>query len=62
LNIKGTIAQISIFEAAMPTFLTAGIITEEYGLNARLVNLVIGISIIVAFATTGIWYLLLKNL
>ena len=62
LNIKGTIAQISIFEAAMPTLLTAAIVTEEYELNPVLVNLVIGIGIIVAFATTGLWFLLIKNL
>jgi predicted permease len=62
LNIKGTIAQISIFEAAMPTLLTAGIVTEEYSLNPVLVNLIVGIGIIVAFATTGLWFLVINNL
>jgi hypothetical protein len=60
-HVKGTIAQISIFEAAMPTLLTAGIVTEEYGLNVRLSNIVIGISIIAALATTAVWFLIIRT-
>ncbi|ANI88728.1 transporter [Arachidicoccus ginsenosidimutans] len=56
LHLKGDIAKISVFEAAMPTLLTSSIIAEEYRLNARLTNLIIGISIIVGLATTALWY------
>lgn len=62
LSIKGTIAQISIFEAAMPTFVTAGIVANEYGLNPKLSNLVIGVGIVIAFATTFLWFQLLQFL
>lgn len=55
-GIKGDIAKISIFEAAMPTVVTASIIAEQFRLNTKLVNLIIGISILVGFVTTGIWF------
>lgn len=55
-GIKGDIAKISVFEAAMPTVMTSSIICEQYGLNTRLVNLIIGISILTGLFTTAIWY------
>lgn len=56
LGIKGNIAKITIFEAAMPAVVTASIIAEQFRLNTKLTNLTIGISIIVGFFTTAIWY------
>jgi predicted permease len=38
-KINGIIAQISIFEMAMPPLLTASVIADEYQLNPKLVNL-----------------------
>lgn len=61
-GMKGIIPQISIFEAAMPSFLTAGIIASEYHLNPRLSSLIVGISIVFAFFTTAVWYLLIVGL
>jgi hypothetical protein len=61
-KLKGTVAQISVFEAAMPTLVTSGIVAEEYGLHAKLSNLMIGTGIITAFATTALWFILLRNL
>ena len=60
LGYSGIIPQISIFEAAMPTLLTSAVVADEYGLNPKLSNLIIGIGIIVSLATTGIWYLILR--
>lgn len=54
------IAKISVFEAAMPTLITSGIIAEEYNLNSKLVSLTIGTGIVLGFLTTGLWYLLLQ--
>lgn len=62
VGIKGDIAKISIFEAAMPTLITSSIIAEQFRLNTKLTNLIIGISIIVGFFTTGIWYEVIKYL
>lgn len=56
LHVKGTVPQTSIFEAAMPTVLTAGVIADEYHLNPTLSNQVIGIGIIISFASTAMWY------
>lgn len=61
-GIKGDIAKISIFEAAMPTVLTASVIAEQFRLNTKLVNLIIGISILVGFVTTGIWFQIIEFL
>ena len=55
-GIKGDIAKITIFEAAMPTLVTSSIIAEQFKLNTKLTNLTIGISIIIGFATTSMWY------
>lgn len=58
-GVRGNIAQISVFESAMPTLLTAGIVADEYELNPTLVNLVIGIGIVLSFVTTFLWWLAL---
>lgn len=55
----GIIGQISVFEMAMPTLLTSGIIADQYNLNPKLSNLVIGIGILCSFITTGLWWLVL---
>lgn len=55
-GIKGNIAKITIFEAAMPTVVTSSIIAEQFRLNTKLINLIIGFSILVGFLTSAIWY------
>lgn len=62
LGMRGIIPQISIFESAMPSFLTAGIVASEYNLNPRLTSLVVGVSILVSFFTTAIWYMIIVPL
>ncbi|MDP9961008.1 AEC family transporter [Chryseobacterium lathyri] len=55
-NIKGDVAKITVFEAAMPTVVTSSIIAEQFRLNTKLTNLIIGFSIIVGFLTSAVWY------
>ncbi|MDM1294061.1 AEC family transporter [Sphingobacterium sp. N143] len=62
LGVKGPAARISIFEAAMPTLVTSGIIAEQYHLNTKLVNLVIGFSIIIGLLTTACWEFVIRML
>ncbi len=62
LGVRGKIAQIAVFEAAMPTLLSAGIIAEEYGLEARLVNLIVGVGIVLSLLTTFIWWCVITYL
>lgn len=59
LNIKGLSSNIAVFEAAMPTLLTASVVADEYHLNTKLVNIATGITILAAFVTTLFWYLVL---
>lgn len=53
------ISRIAVFETAMPTLVTSGILAEQFKLKANLVNLVIGVSIILGLLTTALWYLIL---
>jgi predicted permease len=62
MGIRGSVAQISIFEAAMPTILTSAVIADEYDLNPRLVNLIIGVGILLSFITTFFWWLIIRYL
>lgn len=62
LGLHSDIARISIFEATMPTMLTSSMIAEQYRLNTRVVNLIIGISILLGFGTTALWSWLLNYL
>lgn len=59
IGIKGDVVKIGVFEAAMPTVVTSSIIAEQYGLNTKLLNLIIGISILLGLLTTGAWYYIL---
>lgn len=59
LNLNGIITKITIFEMAMPTLVTAGVVADQYNLNSKLSNLVVGVGIVLCFVTTGLWWLLL---
>ena len=60
-GVWGDVAKISIFEAAMPTFITASVVAEQFNLNFRLVNLVIGIGILLSLLSTFLWANLLQH-
>lgn len=57
---SGYAAKISVFEAAMPTLITSSIIAEQFKLNTRITNLIIGISIILGFFTTAAWFKIME--
>ena len=60
LGMNGMITKITIFEMAMPTLLTAGVVADQYNLNPKVSNLVVGMGILLSFVTTGIWWMVLK--
>jgi len=62
LDLKGIIPQIAVFEAAMPTLLTSSVVADDYNINPKLSNLIIGIGLIAAFATTAFWWWVLRIL
>lgn len=62
MGTKGQIPQVTAFESTMPSFLTAGVIASEYGLNPKLSNLVVGFSILLGFVTSALWYWVIVTL
>jgi len=61
-GVRGAAANITVFEAAMPTLLSAGIIADEYELNPDVSNLVIGVGIILSFLSSALWWLAIRYL
>lgn len=59
---KGAVAQVTLFEAAMPSFVSSAVIAEQYDLNPRLLNLVVGIGIPLSLLTTAAWHYIVQAL
>ncbi|RXF67597.1 AEC family transporter [Arcticibacter tournemirensis] len=57
---KGPVAQISLFEAAMPTLVTGSLLADQYKLNAQLSNLMVGLGILFAFMSTAFWWYVMQ--
>jgi hypothetical protein len=54
---KGLVAQVTLFEAAMPPMITAAIIATEHELDPPLANLMVAVGLILSFFTlTGWWW------
>ena len=62
LHVKGIIPQIAVFEASVAPMITASVLADQYNLNPKLANLMVGTGIILSFVTTGLWYLGLQYL
>ncbi|MDD2309512.1 MAG: AEC family transporter [Desulfuromonadaceae bacterium] len=62
IGATGAVVQVTIFEAAMPPMITAGIIAIDHNLRPQLVGMLVGIGIPLAFITLHLWHLLLKIL
>lgn len=61
LGLKGEIIQVSMFEMAMPSLVATSIILNQFKLNTKVGNSVIGLSIPIGLLTTFIWYQLLNT-
>lgn len=59
LNVKGNIFGVSVFESAMPTLVSSYLIIDEYNLNTKLANLMIGLGILICFISTFLIYRIL---
>jgi hypothetical protein len=44
----------------MAPMITAAIIADQYQLNPKLANLMVGTGILLSFVTTGLWYVALQ--
>ncbi len=62
LQLKGIEARIGIFEAAMATLVSSGIVVAQYELDKKLSGLIIGVGILFSFITTALWYWVIVQL
>jgi len=58
-NLDGLPITVTLFEAAMPPMITAGIIATEHGINPPLANLIVAVGIVLAFFTLPLWWMVL---
>lgn len=62
LGMKGLNAQITVFEAAMPPMITAGILAAEENLDPELASLMVGVGIVLTLITAPLWAWAIKEL
>lgn len=62
LNLRGEITQVAIFEMAMPSLVATSLVLQEFRLNSKLGNSVIGLSILIGLVTTYLAHFLITNL
>ena len=60
LGLRGPITQITLFEAAMAPQIGASIVAAQYGLNASLISLMVGIGTVLSFVTLPLWWYLFQ--
>ncbi len=61
-DLHGTALKVTLFEAAMPPMITAGIIASEYNINPQLSNMMVVLGIILAFVSLPVWSIILSGL
>jgi hypothetical protein len=59
LGAHGLSIQVTIFEAAMPSMITAAIVANQHDLDPPLANLMVAVGIILSFFTLSAWWYLL---
>lgn len=53
--------KVAVFEASMGTMISAGILNDQFGLNPRLSNLIVFMTILLSFVTSGVWYWVMER-
>lgn len=61
LGAEGQVLRVTLFEAAMPPMITAGIVAADHDLEPNLVALMLGIGIPLSFLTLAGWWQLLAR-
>jgi predicted permease len=62
LGMRGGVAQVAVFEAAMAPMITAGIIAAEHDLDPPLVSMMLGVGIPLSFLTLSGWWWVLGRI
>lgn len=61
-GLKGVFYQVSVFEMAMPCLVASSMIIEKFGLNVKLSNTIIGLSIIFGLLISFVCYSVINTL
>jgi predicted permease len=56
LGAHGQTVQVTLFEAAMPSMITAAIVATEHDLDPPLANLMVAVGLILSFFTLSAWW------
>lgn len=56
MNWKGVFFQVSVFEMAMPSLVASSIVIQNFGLNSKLANTIIGVSILLGLILSFVWH------
>lgn len=56
IGLRGPMTQVTLFEAAMAPQIGGSIVAIQYGLDAPLISLLVGIGTVLSFITLPIWY------
>ncbi|MBM3163331.1 MAG: AEC family transporter [Chlorobi bacterium] len=60
-GLHGLPVRVTLFEAAMPPMITAGIIAAEHGINPSLASMMVAVGIMASFFTLALWSFLLRG-
>jgi malate permease and related proteins len=55
IGLRGQTTEVTLFEAAMPPQLGGSIVAIQYGLDAKLISLMVGVGTVAAFLTLPMW-------
>ena len=55
IGLRGETTEVTVFEAAMPPMIGGSIVAIQYGLDAKLITLMVGIGTVAAFLTLPLW-------
>lgn len=61
LSHEGIVTRVTLFEAAMGPQIGGAVVAMQYGLNAPLITLMVGVGITLSFVTLPLWYLALRT-
>ncbi len=58
-GLDGLPIKVTLFEAAMPPMITAGIIATEHGIDPPLANMMVAVGVVLSFLTLPLWWMIL---
>ena len=62
LGLRGPMIQVTLFEAAMAPQVGGSIVAIQYGLDAKLISLMVGLGTVLSFMTLPVWWQVFKNI